>query len=91
MKSGEIIDVYFRILEPNFPKWLTKYIQTPEIQRLAKISTTCGTTYTPPATPLANGKRLSSICQTSKSYIDENLAYNMDKYVYLDGIKETLI
>ena len=34
--------------------------------------------------PLVNGKRMSKICEISRNMINENLAYDMDKYVYLD-------
>lgn len=34
--------------------------------------------------PLFNGKRMSESCKIAKKLIDNNLAYDMDKYVYLD-------
>lgn len=34
--------------------------------------------------PLVEGKRISSICKIAKKYIDNNLAYDMDNYVYLN-------
>ena len=34
--------------------------------------------------PLFNGLRMSSSCKIAKKMIDNNLAYDMDKYVYLD-------
>lgn len=34
--------------------------------------------------PVVNGKRMSEICEISRNMINENLAYDMDKYVYLD-------
>ena len=37
--------------------------------------------------PLVNGKRISSICKISKNMIDKNLAYDMNNYVYINGIK----
>lgn len=37
---------YFEILSSYFPEWLIEYIETPEMQRLAKISQACGTDYT---------------------------------------------
>lgn len=37
---------YFKILSSDFPKWLIEYIETPEMQRLEKISQACGTDYT---------------------------------------------
>ena len=40
--------------------------------------------------PLAKGERISKICKIAKGYIEKNLAYDMNKYVYLDGIKENL-
>lgn len=36
--------------------------------------------------PLFNGKRISNECKIAKRYIDKNLSYNMDSYVYLDNI-----
>jgi len=37
---------YLEILEPNFPKWLVKYINTKELLNQQYISMTCGTIYT---------------------------------------------
>ena len=34
--------------------------------------------------PLVNGKRISQICQFARGYIDKNLAYQMNGYLYLD-------
>ncbi len=39
------IEDYFKILEPNFPKWLIEYIETPAMQRINEISMNCGTDY----------------------------------------------
>jgi len=39
------IKEYFSILCPEFPKWLLEYIDTPEMQRINKISISCGTDY----------------------------------------------
>ena len=36
---------YFSILSPEFPKWLLEYIDTPEMERISKISMSCGTDY----------------------------------------------
>ena len=36
---------YFNILCPDFPNWLLDYINTPEMQRINKISMSCGTDY----------------------------------------------
>ena len=36
---------YFKILSPEFPTWLLEYINTPEMQRISKISLSCGTDY----------------------------------------------
>ena len=36
--------------------------------------------------PLYKGKRVYDECKIAKRYIDENLSYNMDNYVYLDNI-----
>ena len=34
--------------------------------------------------PLVNGKRISKICKIAENMVKNNLAYDMDKYVYLD-------
>lgn len=34
--------------------------------------------------PLVRGKRMADICKIAKRYIDKNLEYNMDNYIYLD-------
>ena len=34
--------------------------------------------------PLVNGERISKICKIAKKMIDNNLAYDMNNYVYLD-------
>ncbi len=39
------IKEYFKILSPEFPEWLHEYIDTPEMQRISKISMSCGTDY----------------------------------------------
>ena len=36
---------YFKILSPVFPDWLLDYINTPEMDRISKISISCGTDY----------------------------------------------
>lgn len=36
---------YFKVLEPEFPKWLNDYINTPELLKQQYISITCGTIY----------------------------------------------
>ena len=36
--------------------------------------------------PLCQGTRMSDQCKLAKQMIDKNLSYNMDSYVYLDGI-----
>lgn len=41
--------------------------------------------------PLVKGERISGICKIAKKYIDNNLSYDMDSYVYLDGIKRDLL
>ena len=41
--------------------------------------------------PLVKGERISRVCKIAKNYIDKNLAFDMNKYVYLDGIKEDLL
>jgi len=42
---NEEIKEYFKILSPNFPSWLLEYINTKEMQRIGKISISCGTDY----------------------------------------------
>ncbi len=44
-KIDKKIKDYFKILEPNFPKWLNKYINTKEMLHQKYISMTCGTIY----------------------------------------------
>ncbi len=39
------IKEYFSILSPEFPEWLLEYIDTPEMERISKISMSCGTDY----------------------------------------------
>lgn len=36
---------YFSILSKEFPEWLFEYIETPEMERISKISMSCGTDY----------------------------------------------
>ena len=36
--------------------------------------------------PLVNGKRITEICRKAKKMIDDNLAYDMTNYVYLENI-----
>ena len=36
---------YFEVLEPSFPNWLIKYINTKELLKQQYISVTCGTIY----------------------------------------------
>lgn len=42
---NEEVKEYFDILSPTFPKWLLEYIDTPEMERISKISISCGTDY----------------------------------------------
>lgn len=42
---NEEIKEYFSILSPEFPEWLFEYIDTPEMERISKISNYCGTDY----------------------------------------------
>lgn len=42
---NEEVKKYFEILSPEFPNWLLEYIDTPEMQRIGKISMNCGTDY----------------------------------------------
>ena len=39
------IKEYFKILSSEFPEWLEEYIATSEMQRIGKISMSCGTDY----------------------------------------------
>lgn len=41
-----MIKQYFEILSPKIPEFLNDYIETPEMQRISKISMSCGTDYT---------------------------------------------
>lgn len=41
-----IVKQYFHILSPEIPKFLEDYIETPEMQRIGKISNNCGINYT---------------------------------------------
>ena len=45
-KLNDEVKEYFKILSPEFPKWLWEYIDTDEMQRIGKISMHCGTDYT---------------------------------------------
>ena len=38
--------------------------------------------------PLYKGQRMSRVCKIAKKMIDNNLAYNMDSYVYLDSVPQ---
>ena len=44
-KISKEIKEYFKILEPEFPKWLNEYIDTKELLSQQYISVTCGTIY----------------------------------------------
>lgn len=44
-KINKEIKEYFKILEPEFPKWLNEYIDTKELLSQQYISVTCGTIY----------------------------------------------
>ena len=41
----EQIKEYFKILSPEIPEFLEEYIETPEMQKQASISVSCGTYY----------------------------------------------
>lgn len=41
----ETIKQYFHILSDEIPEFLLNYVETPEMQRLAGISRSCGTIY----------------------------------------------
>ncbi len=38
--------------------------------------------------PLCNGSRISKECKIANKMIEKNLAYNMDDYVYIEGLKK---
>ena len=38
--------------------------------------------------PLLENNRITKACKKAKKLIDKNSAYDMDKYVYIKGIKE---
>ena len=42
--NPEVFD-YFSILSEEFPSWLLDYIHTDEMQRIGKISMSCGADY----------------------------------------------
>lgn len=44
--QNEIVEKYYEILSDEFPEFLYDYIETPEMQRIGKIGTHCGTQYT---------------------------------------------
>lgn len=44
--QNETIRKYYEILSEEFPEFLYDYIETPEMQRIGKIGTHCGTQYT---------------------------------------------
>lgn len=44
-KLNDEVKEYFSILSPVFPEWLLEYIDTPQMQRIDKISMSCGTDY----------------------------------------------
>lgn len=39
--------------------------------------------------PLWQGERMSKVCKIAKGYIEKNLAYEMEGYLYLPGVKLT--
>ena len=44
-KRNKLIEDYFKILSPNYPKWLNEYIETKRILQQQYISVTCGKIY----------------------------------------------
>jgi len=44
-RLNDEVKEYFSILSPEFPEWLLEYIDTPEMDRISKISMSCGTDY----------------------------------------------
>ena len=44
-KESKLIKEYFKILSPDYPKWLNEYIKTKEMIKLKYISVTCGKIY----------------------------------------------
>lgn len=45
MLKNTFIEEYYKILSPEFPYWLSEYINTPEMQKQGRISVSCGTIY----------------------------------------------
>ena len=45
MLKNTFIEEYYKVLSPEFPDWLSEYINTPEMQKQGKISVSCGTIY----------------------------------------------
>lgn len=45
MLKNDFLDKYYKILSPEFPEWLSEYINTKEMQKQSKISVSCGTIY----------------------------------------------
>ena len=41
----ELINEYFKVLSPDYPKWLDEYIKTERMQKQKSISVTCGKVY----------------------------------------------
>ena len=44
-KTSKLIKDYFKILSPDYPKWLDEYINTDRMQKQKYISVTCGKIY----------------------------------------------
>ena len=44
-KNNKLIEDYFKILSPEYPKWLDEYIKTDRMQNQKYISVTCGKIY----------------------------------------------
>ena len=44
-KTNKLIKDYFKVLSPEYPKWLDEYIQTKRMQKQQYISVTCGKIY----------------------------------------------
>lgn len=44
-KNNKLVKDYFKILSPDYPEWLNKYIETERMLKLQYISVTCGKIY----------------------------------------------
>ena len=76
-----IVKQYFHILSPEIPEFLEDYIETPEMQRIGKISNNCGV----PLTKWESGvKRINEVSNMARQKIENYLAFETKPYAYLD-------